>query len=175
MHNWLSWTTAAKMILWIENFFFFFEATLGQGLVLSTLAVRERLASNGLWSELRLTWVDLSNGCSKYKLHRLQHLKRSKQRCQSGGILRCCLLLLGLLTTTSGGGFSMNIWETHDFEFGRRDAQTHFFSSTMFSSDDVKLQLTARDDIMRENHVYRTIYFSSTSQSSFFSSSKQNF
>ena len=31
-----------------KNFFFFFEATLGQGLVLSTLAVRERLASNGL-------------------------------------------------------------------------------------------------------------------------------
>ena len=32
-----------------RNFFlFFFEATLGQGLVLSTLAVRERLASNGL-------------------------------------------------------------------------------------------------------------------------------
>lgn len=31
-----------------KKFFFFFEATLGQGLVLSTLAVRERLASNGL-------------------------------------------------------------------------------------------------------------------------------
>ena len=43
----------------------------------------------------------------------------------------------------------------------------------------IKLQnevcCSLRDDVARENHAYRTICFSSTSQSNFFSSSQQNF